>query len=51
MKESFIDLIVRDSGLSRMEVQKSITELINTGWAIEKDGVLIPAINGIPVNE
>lgn len=51
MKESYIDLIVRDSGLSRMEVQKSITELINKGFVIEKDGVLVPSINGIPVNE
>lgn len=51
MNESYIELLVKDTGLSRMEVMKSLSELMNKGWAIEKDGILIPAINGIPVNE
>lgn len=51
MKEYIIELLMKDTGLSRMEVQASISELIKKGFAVERNGVLIPAINGVAANE
>jgi biotin operon repressor len=51
MDEYIFELLSKDTGLSRMEVQQAIAGLMEKGYLVEKNGKPIPALNGISVDE